>query len=141
MNANALSRNPVGLAVEDEDFSEEIRDTTGAQLDAPDEGAELFCAVTSKEMEWMGVRRKDRRFVQHNACCFGINHQKSVHSHQLFMLGVESEEESSEESVPNEEAMPVHDGRVQHEEEQVVLKRRRPQYYDKRQQLELVLAA
>ncbi len=89
----------------------------------------------------MGVRRKDRRFVQHNACCSGINHQKSVHIHQLFMLGVESEEESSEESVPDEEAVPVHAGPMQHEEEQVVLKRGRPQYYDKRQQLELVLAA
>jgi hypothetical protein len=109
-------------------------------LDAPDKGAELLCAVTGKEMEWMGDR-KDKRFVQHNACCFGINHQKSVHSHQLFMLGVESEEESSEESVSDEEAVPVHAGPVQHEEEQVVLKRRRPQYYDKRQQLELVLAA
>ncbi len=89
----------------------------------------------------MGVRRKDRRFVQHNACCFGINHQKNVHSHQLFMLGVESEEELSEESVPGEKTVPVHDEPVQHEEEQVVLKRRRPQYYDRRQQLELVLAA
>ncbi len=89
----------------------------------------------------MGVRRRDRRFVQHNACCFGINHQRYDNSHQLFVLGVESEEELSEEFVSDEETVPVHDGPVQHEEEQVVLKRRRPQYYDKRQQLELVLAA
>jgi hypothetical protein len=33
-NADALSRNPVGLAVEDEDFGEEIRDITGAHPDA-----------------------------------------------------------------------------------------------------------
>ncbi|CAM6003223.1 unnamed protein product [Sphagnum balticum] len=130
--------NPVGLAVEDEDFGEEIRDITGAHPDAPEEGAELLCHITGKETEWMGVRRKDGRFVQHNACCFGINHQKNVHSHQLFMLGVESEEELSEESVPGEEIVPVHDEPVQHEEEQVVLKRRRPQYYDRRQQLELM---
>jgi hypothetical protein len=56
------------------------------------------------------------------------------------MLGVESEEELSEEFVPSEETVPVHDEPVQHEQEQVVLKRRRPQYYDRRQQLELVLA-
>jgi len=49
------------------------------------------------------------------------------------MLGVESEEELSEESVPGEETVPVHDEPVQHEQEQVVLKRRRPQYYDRRQ--------
>jgi hypothetical protein len=56
------------------------------------------------------------------------------------MLGVESEEELSEESAPGEETVPVHDEPIQHEKEQVVLKRRRPQYYDKRQLLELVLA-
>jgi hypothetical protein len=141
MNADALSRNPVGLAVEDEDFDKEIRDITGAHPDAPEEGVELLCAMAGKETEWMGFRRKDRSFVQHNACCFGINHQKNVHNHQLFMLGVESEEELSKESAPGEGTVPVHDEPIQHEEEQVVLKRRRPQYYDKRQQLELVLAA
>ncbi|CAM6012423.1 unnamed protein product [Sphagnum balticum] len=97
--------------------------------------------MTGEETEWMGVRRRDRRFVQHNACCFGINHQKYVSSHQLFMLDIESEEELSEESVPGEEAVPTHDEPVQHEEAQVVLKRKRPQYYDRRQQLELALAA
>jgi hypothetical protein len=89
----------------------------------------------------MGVRRRDRRFVQHNACCFGINHQRYVSSHQLFMLNIESKEELSEEYVPGKEAVPTHDEPVQHEEAQVVLKRRRPQYYDRRQQLELALAA
>jgi hypothetical protein len=99
---------------------EEIRDITGAHPDAPEEGVELLYAMTGKETEWMGVRRKDRSFVQHNACCFGINHQKNVHSHQLFMLGVESEEELSEEStdeqrftiVPSnfEPLRPIHEG-------------------------------
>jgi hypothetical protein len=37
MNADALSRNPVGLAEEDEDFGEEIRDITGAHPDALEE--------------------------------------------------------------------------------------------------------
>jgi hypothetical protein len=121
-----LSRNPVGLAAEDEDFGKEIRDITGAHPDTPEEGVELLCAMAGKETEWMGVRRKDRSFEQHNVCCFGINHQKNVHSHQLFMLGVEAEEELSEESAPGEETVPVHDEPIQHEEEQVVLKRRRP---------------
>jgi hypothetical protein len=57
------------------------------------------------------------------------------------MLDIESEEELSEESIPGEEAVPTHDEPVQHEEVRVVLKRRRPQYYDRRQQLELALAA
>jgi hypothetical protein len=73
-NADALSRNPVGLAEEDEDFGEEIRDTTGVHLDALEEGAKLLCALAGKDKEWMGIRRKDRRYVQHDACYFGINH-------------------------------------------------------------------
>ncbi len=71
-------------------------------------------------MEWMGIRRRDRRNVEHDACCFGINHLTNGHSHQLFMLGVESEEELSEEStdeqrftiVPSnfEPLRPIHEG-------------------------------
>jgi hypothetical protein len=141
MNADALSRNLVGSAVDDEDFGEEIQDITGAQVYVPENGAELLCAMTGEETEWMGVRRRDRRFVQHNACCFGINHQRYVNSHQLFMLDIESKEELSKEFVPGGEAVPTHDEPVQHEEAQVVLKRRRPQYYDRRQQLELALVA
>jgi hypothetical protein len=141
MNADALSRNPVGLAEEDEDFGEEIRDIAGAHPDAPKEETKLLSITAGKDIDWMGIRRKDRRHVQHNASCFGINHQTDDHSHQLFMLGVESEEEDSEESVPDEEVAPAPDAPVQENEEQVTLKRRRPQYYDRRQQLELVLAA
>jgi len=133
VNADALSRNPVGLAEEDEEFGEEIRDIAGAHPDAPEEETELLCVTAGKDTDWMGIRRKDRRCVQHNACCFSINHQTDGHSHQLFMLGVESEEEDSEEFVPDEEVAPAPDVPVQENEEQVVLKRRRPQYYDRRQ--------
>jgi hypothetical protein len=57
------------------------------------------------------------------------------------MLEVHEEEEGSEESVPYEEVAPVPDAPVQESEERVALKWRRPQYYDRRQQLELALAA
>ncbi len=89
----------------------------------------------------MGVRRKDRRFVQHNACCFGINDWTCVGNHQLYMLDVTSGEDLSKELIPGEEAVSTGDEPVQHEGARMVLKRRRPQYFDKRQQLDLVLAA
>ncbi len=141
MNVDALSRNPVGSAADDEDFGEEIQDITGAQADVPEEGAELLYSLTGEETEWINVKRKDRRLIQHGACCFGINHQKYVSDHQLFMLDAASEEDLSEESVPGEEAMPKGDEPVQHEEARRVLKKRRPQYFNKRQRLDLVLAA
>jgi len=57
------------------------------------------------------------------------------------MLDVASGEDLSEELIPGEEAVSTGDEPVQHEEARMVLKRRRPQYFDKRQQLNLVLAA
>jgi len=88
MNVDALSRNPVGSAVDDEDFGAEIQDIAGAQVDVPEGGGEFLYALTGKETEWMGVRKKDRRLIHHGACCFGINHRKYVNDHQLFMLDV-----------------------------------------------------
>ncbi len=79
--------------------------------------------------------------MQHNACCFGINHQMNDHNHHLFMLEVHEEGEGSEESTPDEEMAPTRDTPVREHEGQVMLKRRRPRYYDRKQQLELVLAA
>ncbi len=121
-----MSRNPVGSTADDEDFGEEIQDITGAQADVPEEGIELFYNLTGEETEWIGVRRKDRRLIQHGACYFGINHQKHVNDHQLFVLDDALEEDLSEESVPGEEAMPKGDEPVQHEEARRVLKKRRP---------------
>ncbi len=57
------------------------------------------------------------------------------------MLDVTSGEDLSEELMPGEEAVSTGDEHVQHEEARMVLKRRRPQYFNKRQQLDLVLAA
>jgi hypothetical protein len=63
----------------------------------------------------MGVRRKDIRFVQHNACCFGINHWTCVDNHQLYMLDVASGEDLSEELILGEEAVSTGDEPVQRE--------------------------
>jgi hypothetical protein len=57
------------------------------------------------------------------------------------MLDIASTEDLSEELIPGEEAVSMSDEPVQHEGARMVLKRRRPQYFDKRQQLDLVLAA
>jgi len=107
----------------------------------PEGERQLLCAQTGEETEWMGIRRWDRRLVQHNACCFGINHWRYVNSHQLYMIDAASEEDPSEELLPDEEAVSTSEESMQNEVAQVVSSRRRPRYFDKRQQLELVLAA
>jgi hypothetical protein len=73
-NVDALSRNPVGSAADDEEFGEEIQDIASTQVDAHGGEGELLFVQTGEETEWLDVRRKDREFVQHDACCFGINH-------------------------------------------------------------------
>jgi hypothetical protein len=138
MNVDALSRNPIGSAADDDDIGEEIQDIADIQVDVPGKEGGLLCVKIEEETEWMGVRRKGR---QHNAICSGSNHWTWVGKHQLYMLDVAAAEGLSEESIPGEEVVSTGEEPVQHEEAQMVLKRKRPQYFDKRQQLDLVLAA
>jgi hypothetical protein len=43
---DALSKNPVGSAVDDDDFGEEIQDIAGIQADVPGGEEELLCVQT-----------------------------------------------------------------------------------------------
>jgi len=140
-NVDALSRNPVGPAVDDDDFNEEIQDIASAQADASRGDEEFLCIRTGKETEWLGVWRKDRELVQHHTCCFGINHCRYDCSHQLYVVDVVSGEEQPEEVVSSEAKAANGDKLVQDDGERLVMKRRRPQYFDKRQQLDLILEA
>jgi len=79
--------------------------------------------------------------VQHRACCFGINHCRYDDSHQLYVVDIVSREEQPEEVVSGEAEAAVGGEPVQDDGERIVVKRRRPQYFDKRQQLDLVLEA
>jgi hypothetical protein len=120
-NVDALSKNPVGSAADDDDFGEEIQDIANTQADVPREEGELLYVKIGEETEWMGVRRKGRRFGQHNTCCFGINHWTCVGNHQLYMLDVALAEDLSEELIPSEEAVSTGDEPVQHEGARMVL--------------------
>jgi hypothetical protein len=137
-NVDALSRNPVGSVVDDDDFGEGIQDVTA---DASEGEGELLYVQRGGEAEWISVRRKDRRFIQHDACCFGINHWICSSHHHLYMLDVAMGENPSEGSTPAGEVISGRAEPVQHKEVPVVVKRKRPQYLNKQQQLELVLAA
>jgi hypothetical protein len=105
-NVDALSRNPVGSATDDDDFGEGIQDVTA---DASRREKELLYVQKGEETKWMGVRRKDRRFIQHDVCCFGINHWICASHHHLYMLDVATGENPSEESAPAGEAISQED--------------------------------
>jgi hypothetical protein len=111
-----LSRNPVGRATDDDDFSEEIQDIGNTQTDTPKEEREILFVQTGKETEWFGVRRKDKEFVQHHVCCFGINHCNYVSSHQLYVVDVVSEEDQPKKLVPYE-AEDTKGGEIMHDDD------------------------
>jgi len=69
--------------------------------------------------------------IQHRACCFGINHCRYDGSHQLYVVDVVLGEEQPEEAVPVESEAAIGGELVQNEDEQITVKRRRPQYFDK----------
>ncbi len=107
-NVDALSRNPVGLAADD-DFGDGIQDTT---VNVPEKERELLCIRKGEETEWIGVARKDRKFVQHGTCYFGINHRISANPHHLYMLDTTTEQEPVEESAPVEGSIDTQDVRL-----------------------------
>jgi hypothetical protein len=98
-NVDALSRNPVGLAVEDNDFYEEVQDVGNAQTDTELAEERLLFVRTGTKMEWYGIKRKGKELVQHQTCCFGINHSKHLSDHHLYMVDVVSEVEQLLEPV------------------------------------------
>jgi transposase InsO family protein len=93
---------------------------------------------TSTEMEWFGIRRKDRESVQHHTCCFGINHHVYLGDHHLYMVDVVPEDDQHQELIPHEAEDRKESGTVQSSTDRLVL---RTHYYDKQQQLEMVLTA
>jgi len=115
---DALNRNPVGSAADDDDFGAEIQDIAGIPADEPKEDGELLCVKAGEEIDWM---------------CVG--------NHKLYMLDIASIEDLFEGPLPEEGAVSTRDKPEQCGGVRTTLKRRVPQYFDKRQQLELTLAA
>jgi len=117
--------------MDDDDFCEEIQDIGNTQADTPVEEGEVLFVQTYKEIEWLDVRRKDKEYVQHRACCFGINHCNHVSSHHLYVVDVISEEDQPQELVPCEAENRRGSEIMQDSNARVVLQRKRPHYYDK----------
>ncbi len=74
MNVDALSRNPVGSAVEDDDFSEEIQDIEIKQDDSIKATGGIFSVRHGGDSEWFGLKKQSGGKIEHHRCCFGINH-------------------------------------------------------------------
>jgi hypothetical protein len=136
-----LSRNPTGPAKEDDNFCEEIQDIGDAQVGTHIKERRLLVVQNGTEMEWLGIRRKGRVSVQHHACCFGINPSMRFGDHHLYMIDIVSKDDQPQEVILCEDGEKGKDETTQSSTARMTQLRKRPHYYDKQQQLELVLAA
>jgi len=141
-NVDALSRNPVGQALDDEDFHQEIQDDPRMQQGVPEADKKVLAVWYGQHVSLhrskglIGGRsvhiRNDDRTKQ----------WRSSDLHHLFMIDLETTAESSEEEDPDtvqtnargDEDQEFDRGQQRSGKEQV-------RYYNRREQLELVLAA
>ncbi len=63
----------MGLAINDNDFSEEIQDMRSVQVDTLKIDDKIFSIQTGKGSEWLCLKRQVKK-LSHHKCCFGINH-------------------------------------------------------------------
>ncbi len=141
-NADALSRNPVGQAMDDEDFHQEIQDDPHTQHGVAKMAEKVLSLRHGQHMEWRGNMRQLREHTEHRGCCLGIKQWHSSDPHHMFMIDLVTVTDSGEEATPSterlevaeEEDLEVDQGRARHWKDQV-------RYYNRRQHLELVLAA
>jgi hypothetical protein len=138
-NADALSQNPVGQAMDDEDFQQEIQDDPHTQHGLPAAAEKVLSVRHGQYMEWRANKRQLREITEHHGCRPEIKHWHDSEPHHLFMIDLVTATDSEEEVTPSAKRLGV----ARHEDLEVDHGHRKGQirYYDKRQQLELVLAA
>jgi hypothetical protein len=104
-NADALSRNPVGQAADDDVFHQEIQDDPNIQNGPAKATERVFTIQYGQDSDWFGLRRPLRGLTEHRRCCFGINHWRCSDPHQLFMLDFVDATNAEEEAAPNVEVV------------------------------------
>ncbi|CAN5950575.1 unnamed protein product [Sphagnum jensenii] len=141
-NVDALSRNPVEQAVDDDDLRQEIQDDPNIQNGMAEAAKRVLAVRYGQDLDWFGLRRQMRGLTEHRRCSFGINHWRSSDPHHLFMLDIVAKIDANEEATPNIEVM----GAAENEELEVAngeqrLQKGQIKYYNRRQHIELVLVA
>ncbi|CAK9189364.1 unnamed protein product [Sphagnum troendelagicum] len=141
-NVDALSQNPVGQAADDEDFRQEIQDDPVTQHGTSKEAEKVLAVRNDQQLQWFEKLRRYSGMADHHRRGFGINHGGSLNPHHLFMIDAVDVVERREETNPELE---LTEAREDEELDMTVVKQRPKKgqfkYYNRRQQLELVLAA
>ncbi len=132
-NADALSRNPVGQAVDDDDFRQEIQDDPNIQNGMAEATERVLAVRYGQDLDWFRLRRQLRGLTEHRMCCFGINHWRCSDPHHLFMLDIVTETDADEEATPNVEVMgAAEDEELEAADGEQRLQKGHIRYYNKR---------
>jgi hypothetical protein len=141
-NADALNRNPVGQAMDDEDFHQEIQDDPVTQQGMGDAAEKVLAVRNDQHLQWFEKLRRSSGLADHHRRGFEINHGGSLNPHRLFVVDAVNAVDEGEETNPGTEVIEA----VEDEELDATVAEHKPKkgqikYYNRRQQLELVLAA
>ncbi len=101
MNADALSRNPVGQAMEDEDFQQEIQDDPHTQHGEAEMAEKVLTVRHDQHMVWRGNRRQLREPTERRGCRPRIKQWNSSDPHHLFMINLVIATDLREEATPS----------------------------------------
>jgi len=125
--------------MDDEDFQQEVQDDPHTQHGLPVEAEKVLSVRPGQYMEWRGNMRQWREIIEHHGCRPEIKHWHDSEPHHLFMIDLVIATDSEVEVTPSVECLGV----AEHEDLEADQGHRkgRIKYYDKREQLELVLAA
>ncbi|CAK9856549.1 unnamed protein product [Sphagnum jensenii] len=143
-NVDALSRNPVGLPEDDDDFGRKIQDLRLEPRSLYEVPEGIFSIQNGREYEWLGLRRQVSGLKQHHECCFDINHQRWSGMTQVCMLEVLTDTSQGEDEFPeDEDGLTVErgTGRATSPRSKQDLGMGKAKYYERKQQLELGLVA
>jgi hypothetical protein len=128
--------------MDDEDFHHEIQDDPHTQHGVAETTEKVLSVWFGQRMEWSGDKGQLRGHIEHHGCRLEIKHWQSSDPHHLFMIDLVIVTDLEEEATPSAERLAVaedEDLEVDHGEQKHWKGQLR--YYDRRQQLELVLAA
>ncbi|CAK9221336.1 unnamed protein product [Sphagnum troendelagicum] len=141
-NVDALSRNPVEQAADDEDFRQEIPEDPVTQHGTSEAAEKVLAVCNDQHQQWFKKLRRSSEMGDHQGRGFSINHGGSLNPHHLFMLDAVDAVDSREETNPDmEETKAREDEELDATVTEQRPKKGRIKYYVRRQQLELVLAA
>jgi hypothetical protein len=112
-NADALSRNLVGLAMDDEDFQQEIQDDPLTQCGKAEMTKKVLSVQPNRHLVWRGSKRSVREHTEHNKRRPGIKQWYSLDPHHLFMIDSMVVSDSRDEAEPSTGQLEAAEGQDQ----------------------------